>query len=411
MSLEKFKTDYLQVGMYVHKLGSTWIDHPFVRNGFLIKNDEDIRKIIESGMESVVIDTSRSIHPTRSPKISLEATSSISSSSAEDDYLAVNAPSPSKSLIESVKCTLERSLADVSQMFESARLGQLDSVSSAQILASSIYDLVSEHPHEVVSLARLKTKDNYTYMHCVAVSALMILLSRSLGLDEQVTREAALAGLMHDIGKTSLPDMILKKQGPLSPEEFSLVHRHPEVGANILKKSGAMSGSVIDACLLHHEKYNGTGYPKGLVADEAPLLARMAAVCDVYDAITSDRPYKRGWDPAYALHQMATWKGHFDPLIFHAFVRYMGVYPTGSLVRLKSERLAVVARQNSGLLLKPVVVAFYSLSDQCEIARIRLDLSDDNVDDAIVEREARENLGFSSKLIDSLWQNEKLSQI
>jgi hypothetical protein len=149
---------------------------------------------------------------------------------------------------------------------------------------------------------------------------------------------------------------------------------------------------------------DGTGYPEGLMGEGISLLARMGAVCDVYDAVTSDRPYKAGWDPAQALSQMATWKGHFDPAIFQSFVKSIGIYPTGSLVRLRSGRLAVVLDQNPSTLTKPRVKVFFSTKAGLPLQPQVLDLASPQAVDQIEAREPPENWNFP--YLTELWDGD-----
>jgi HD-GYP domain-containing protein (c-di-GMP phosphodiesterase class II) len=169
----------------------------------------------------------------------------------------------------------------------------------------------------------------------------------------------------------------------------------------LVEGSGATS-AVLDVCLYHHEKIDGNGYPHKLSGEALTLVARMGAVTDVYDAITSNRPYKAGWDPAESIARMASWQGHFDPTVFSAFVRSLGIYPTGSLVRLASQRLAVVVEQNAQALTAPVVRLLYSTSAQLPLPPQRLDLARST--DRIVARESRED--WDAARIESLWKDE-----
>jgi putative nucleotidyltransferase with HDIG domain len=243
-------------------------------------------------------------------------------------------------------------------------------------------------------------------MHSVAVCALMIALSRQMGLSEMQTRSAGLAGLLHDLGKATTPPQVLNKPGKLTPAEFVVMKKHTIDGYRMLQSVGNLDPVALDVCLHHHEKVDGSGYPEGLKDEELSLYAKMGAVCDVYDAITSDRPYKAGWDPAHALHKMAEWsRGHFDQRVFQAFVKSLGIYPVGSLLRLSSDRwgavLAVVVEQSPQALTKPVVKVFYSVDRTAHIAPQTVDLSSSNVIERIVGREDPVEWEFEG--LDQFW--------
>ena len=250
-------------------------------------------------------------------------------------------------------------------------------------------------------MARLKTHDDYTYMHSVAVCALMLSLAHELNLDQEQTRLAGIGGLMHDLGKAFMPLDILNKSGKLTDAEFISVRKHPEAGAKVLEENGA-EPEVIDIALHHHEKVNGRGYPHGLLGEEISFLARMGAICDVYDAVTSLRAYKKPWDPSNAIHTMAQWDGHFDKNIFNAFVKTVGIYPVGSLVRLSSKRLAVVIEPGKESLLKPKIKVFFSIGANAHIPVQTIDLAASTCNITIEGPEDPEIWGFKS--LDDLWQ-------
>jgi putative nucleotidyltransferase with HDIG domain len=291
--------------------------------------------------------------------------------------------------------------AAVVSMFGDARMGQALQFEQAGELVEEISDSVLRHPNALISLARLKNADEYTYMHSVAVCALMIALARKLGLNEALVREAGLAGLLHDIGKMAIPDAVLNKPGKLTDSEFATVRDHPVAGSQMLLESKQLSALVLDVCLHHHEKMDGSGYPHRLAGEQISLYARMGTVCDVYDAITSNRPYKAGWDPAESIRKMAEWKGHFDPEVFQAFVKTVGIYPVGSLVRLASGRIGVVMEQQARSLLAPKVKVFFSAKSKIPIPQETLDLARLVGRDRIVARESAADWGFQH--INELW--------
>jgi HD-GYP domain-containing protein (c-di-GMP phosphodiesterase class II) len=170
----------------------------------------------------------------------------------------------------------------------------------------------------------------------------------------------------------------------------------------MLVLSDNFDASTLDVCLHHHEKVDGSGYPHGLKGDGISLMAKMGAVCDVYDAITSNRPYKIGWDPAESLRKMAEWStGHFDQKVFQAFVKSMGIYPVGSLVLMNSGRIGVVTGQSAKSLITPQIKVFYSTKSHLRITPEILDLSKSGSTDKIAGREDPAKWRFPD--LDELW--------
>ena len=283
---------------------------------------------------------------------------------------------------------VNRSKEAITSMFNEARMGKAVNVENAVSLVAEITASVMRNPGALIGLARLKTKDDYTYMHSVAVCALMVSLARQLDLSDEQIRESGLAGLLHDIGKMTISLDILNKPGKLTEAEFAVVKEHPAAGHRMLLEGGAVGEIALEVCLHHHEKMDGTGYPDKLSSDTISMFARMGAVCDVYDAITSNRPYKQGWCPSESLRRMAEWEGHFDKKVFQAFVKCVGIYPVGTLVRLKSGRLGVVVEQQIGKsLLMPMVRVFFSSRSKSYIMPRLVDLADPGAGDKIVARE------------------------
>ena len=295
----------------------------------------------------------------------------------------------------------QRGRQAVTAMFSEARMGRTVNADNCLPLVEEISGSVQRNPGALVSLARLKSLDDYSYMHSVAVCGLMVVLARQTGMDEDGCREAGLAGLMHDVGKALMPLDVLNKPGKLTEAEFDIIRTHPAQGHGLLLGGQAVLASTLDVALHHHERVDGTGYPQRLSGDALSTLARMSAICDVYDAITSNRPYKAGWDPAQSIARMASWQGHFDPVLFAAFVQSLGIYPTGSVVRLASGKVAVVVEQNPDKLVSPVVKVFFSTKSQMPVLPVLLDLSRPGTQDRIEGRE--EDAARRFPHLDELW--------
>lgn len=288
------------------------------------------------------------------------------------------------------------------ELFNDARLGRAVHPTKVSPLVAEINSSVSRHPDALISVARLKSHDDYTYLHSVAVCALMVALSRRLGLSDEDVREAGTGGLLHDIGKAAMPLEVLNKPGPLTDDEFRIMKAHPSAGFEMLREGGGATPAALEIALHHHEKYDGSGYPHSLSGEQISLLSRMGAVCDVYDAISSNRPYKKAWSPAESIRRMAAWKGHFDPAVFNAFVRSVGIYPVGALVRLQSDHLAVVVEQDEQSLLTPKVRIFYSAKRRMQVFVRELDLSAPGCGDRIAGVESPEAWGFAD--LEKLWR-------
>jgi HD-GYP domain-containing protein (c-di-GMP phosphodiesterase class II) len=402
--LKKIAVSELRLGMHLHRLEAAWIDHPFWRSRFILTDPADLATLRQSRVRECWIDTDQGADVTApTPAAAVVAAVPQSAEQAPDAVPVPQLPDCALrgSLIEAA-ALCRRSKQAVASMFNEARLGNAIDAEHCRPLVDEIARSVYRNPGALVSLARLKTADEYSYMHSVAVCALMVSLGRTLGLSEAQCREAGLAGLLHDMGKAVMPLEILNKPGKLTDEEFAVIRTHPELGHALLVEGRGASAAVLDVCLHHHEKMDGSGYPHRLSGEALTLVARMGAVCDVYDAVTSNRPYKAGWDPAESIARMASWQGHFDPTVFSAFVRSLGIYPVGSLVRLGSGRLAVVAEQNPQALTAPIVRVFYSINQQIPMAPVRLDLSRST--DRIVGRESRAD--WDEARLESLWRDE-----
>jgi HD-GYP domain-containing protein (c-di-GMP phosphodiesterase class II) len=410
--LRKIPTTQLRVGMFVHEVCGSWLEHPFWRASFKVQDARQIKQLAK--VHEVVIDTSKGLDVDSPQAAEGDVALMDDIEVAPLDTMAAALDMPPDQPPAPMSCSMQQEMVRATQivaqartamksMFADVRMGKAVDTEHCLPLVDDITQSVARNPGAIVSLARLKTSDDYTYMHSVAVCALMVALAQQLSLNEHDTREAGLAGLVHDLGKALMPLEVLNKPGALTPAEFAIMKGHPEAGHRMLTEGRGVGPIPLDVCLHHHEKINGRGYPHGLKGEAISLFARMGAVCDVYDAITSNRPYKAGWDPADSIQKMAQWAkdGHFDEAIFQAFVKSIGIYPTGALVKLKSGRLAVVVEQGSRSLVTPVVKVFFSTKSNEPIPHALLDLGEAGVTEQIVSRESASSWGF--KNLDQLW--------
>lgn len=404
--LKKIPVGELRIGMHLHEMCGAWLDHPFWRTKFVLQDPDDLRKLLASGVKEVVIDVvkGRDVDAPASPGVAPLASTPAVSPAPASRPAAPPAPEPRSSMADEMQratAIFNQSRRAVSSLFNEARMGKALDADNCRPLVDEIASSVGRNPGAIVSLARLKTHDDYSYMHSMAVCALMVSLARQLGMDEREAREAGLAGLLHDMGKALMPLEVLNKPGKLTDAEFEIMKTHPRRGFELLEEGRGVGPDVLDVCLHHHERPDGKGYPEGLSGAALTRIARMGAVCDVYDAITSNRPYKEGWDPADSIAKMASWKEQFDAEVFQAFVKSLGIYPIGSLVRMRSGKLAVVVEQNEKSLVAPRVKVFFSTRSNMPIQPEVVDLSSSLCQDAIAARESNAQWKFPH--LDELW--------
>jgi HD-GYP domain-containing protein (c-di-GMP phosphodiesterase class II) len=391
--------------MYIQALEGSWFDHPFWRSKFLLVEEEDLRTLQGSDVDAVLIDEAKSLAPAiahvtvQTPPAARR--SFIDEFAAEPpDKPPAPAPTPRPRRVSrpnefrAAQSVLEDCKAAVDELFARVRSGQAGAIEDATPVINGIADSVERNPDALITLSRVRTLDEYSYVHSVAVSALMINLARHLQLPPDYVKQAGTAGLFMDVGKGLLPPGLLGKPEIFTAEDHAEMRRHPQLGAEAVRDSGDLSKIVADVCLHHHEKYDGTGYPDGLKGDEISLFSRMAAICDTYDALASDRPHRPSLGPAEAVAEMYRLKGHFDDSLLTTFIKSIGIYPVGSLVRLESRMLGCVAAQRRDQLTRPLVRVFYSVAQRAHVPVYELDLAQDPEPDRIVTREEPDRWGL-----------------
>ena len=322
--LKKIPVDQVRLGMHLHALEGPWLEHPFWKSKFVIRDQDMLKKLQASSVREVWIDVAKGLDvatPDSGADLPSPQRASLPAQPrgpepapplpAPPSPAPPLAPPPARSTMQDELSQAARichdAKAQVESMFGEARMGKALDAEACAPLVEEISRSVFRNPGALVSLARLKTQDDYTYMHSVAVCALMVALARESGEDEASCRSAGFAGLLHDMGKAMMPLEVLNKPGKLTDAEFDIMRTHPLRGHELLMEARGADALAMDVCLHHHEKMDGSGYPHKLGADAISRHARMGAICDVYDAVTSNRPYKAGWDPAESIARMASW--------------------------------------------------------------------------------------------------------
>jgi HD-GYP domain-containing protein (c-di-GMP phosphodiesterase class II) len=374
--LKKIDSSQLKVGMFIHDLSCDWMTHPFVRSRFEISTEQEIRKIIDAGIHDVVIDSSRGLDVQDAPTLA-EADAALESELVElaKAPVIITRVSLGEELERAAMIRNEAS-GLVRTVMSDARLGKAIDIDRVSPMVQNITESILRNPGALMGMLRIKTKDDYTFLHSVSVCTLLVAFCRSRGLDADTTFQAGLGGLLHDTGKALIPDHILNKPGRLTDEEFDIVRKHPRDGYDILRQSRDIGPIPLDITLHHHERLDASGYPDKQGAGTISDLAQMAAIVDVYDAITADRCYHKGVPAAEALRKIHEWsKFHFNPAFAQSFMRCVGIYPVGTLVMLESGRLAVVVEPHETNLLAPKVNVFFDSKRSVYIKPQMVDLS------------------------------------
>jgi len=353
----------LKLGMQVVDLDCPWRDTPFLFQGFEIRSEEEIRALRQYCKRVFVLVNDASPAGAVREWQPLENRQQI----VEGEILKLNNHPSAQSVREDVTSFEEEAgrVRDafidtrllIQEVLHDAKLGRSLNIPGVKRSIRTLAESVVRNPDALMCYAQLKRKDDYTAMHSLRVCVLALTFGRHLGLAQDQMEALGLGALLHDVGMVRVPDEILKKPDALTPEEQQIMRRHVEWGVEILLGTQQMPALAIDAVRKHHERYDGSGYMAGLRGDEIGQVGMIAAIVDHYDAITSDRSYNNAVTPYHALTRLYEWRDTlFEGALVEKFIQCLGIYPIGTVVRLNSGEIGVVAAINRKHRLKPYVV-------------------------------------------------------
>jgi putative nucleotidyltransferase with HDIG domain len=360
--IKKIKIDQLKPGMFVHNFNCSWLDHPFLTNTMKINDDQIVQKIIDYGIREIYIDTDKGNDVGGAPTehaVKQEIQTEINRIVAPEK-ISSNTVSVEEEIVKA-KEIKNKAKETIHSIMEDIKFGKPMKTDEVGQVVDNMIDSIFRNQDALISLVRIKGKDEYTYMHSVSVGVLMISLGKHLGFEMQLLKEAGVGAMLHDVGKMIVPQVVLNKEGKLTENEFEMIKKHAEYGRMILEQTHGITDIAITMAAQHHERMDGTGYPLGLKGDEISYCSRAVAIADVYDAMTSMRCYHDKYLPGEVLKKLYEWSSYnFDRTLVEEFIRCVGIYPIGTLVRLESGLIGVVLQNGEKSLLQPVVRIIYN---------------------------------------------------
>lgn len=377
--IKKISVQQLRAGMYVSDFNAGWLEHPFVLNSMKVDTGEQLARIRASGIRELFIDTRHGLDVHNAP--TREEAAALIERELEQFAQAGKPKTPEREVsladeLGRAKNAFTEATKIIRGVMRDVRLGRQIEIETCRVVVEKIASSVMRNNNAMMSMRRLKLLDDYTFLHSANVCAMMAAFCHSMGMDVATIHDVALGALLHDIGKMRINLALLNKPGKLTEEEFRLIKSHVVLGSDLLRQMKDIPRITFDPVELHHERFDGSGYPQGLKGSDISQIGRMSAIIDVYDAITTDRCYSKLLSPADAVRKLFEWsKFHFDPELVQIFVRNVGIYPVGSLVKLESGRLGIVVEQRENGLLTPVVRVMFDAKRNYYLPPEDLDLS------------------------------------
>lgn len=392
----KISIEDLEIGMYVSRLDRPWVETRFLFQGFRISNDEDLEEL-RKACEYVFVDPERDAtvapppalptgrKPSKSPTVTL-----VHSRGYDKLGEVFRSPPavetwPVVSRIDKEMAPARQSRSDsldvVSSVITDLKAGRKIALASVRDGVSGMIDSIIRNPAAFLWLTRLKNKDSYAYAHSVDACGLAVAFGRHLGFSRAELENLAIGTLLFDIGKLQLPESLLTKPGRLTEQEHKLILRHVEFGVDIAREIDGVNEQVLSVIAHHHERHDGSGYPRGLPGRKIPVNGRIAALVDCYDAITSERPYSPAMSAYDAIQALYEWRDKdFQADMVEQFIQCIGLYPTGTLVEMSTGEVGVVLEQNRVRRLRPQVMLLLDKDKYVYEINPILDLIEDPLD-------------------------------
>lgn len=377
---KKVLVDELEVGMYVARLDRPWIETPFPLQGFYIKDLSEIDSLRRYCRE-VTVDVSRS--RVKAAPVA-HAVGHVAAPQPAKASAAAPSPAPVKVIKPVYKTTvsmpqevvasreLHRDFAQsVADVYKKLREGQTPDLEHAREASSRVVESVVRNPDAMVWLSRVRDKDAYSYHHAFRCAIWGTVFGRHLGLSRQALDNLAFGLTLMDVGKAKLPDGLLNKAGLLLPAERIELRKHVDYSLDILSSMPAVPSQVLQMVAEHHERYDGSGYPKQLSGKAISPLGKIAGLVDTYDAMTSERPYARALTSVEAVSRLYELRNtEFQSQLVEEFIQAIGVYPTGTLVHMSNQEVGVVIAQNPERRLRPKLLVLLD-ADKKSLSRPR----------------------------------------
>ncbi len=348
--------DELQPGMQIEKLDRSWLDTPFFRHKMTITSRAQIAQLKACGVHTLVVNID--VEEVGEEQISQPDIATDPALTATKEPAATPPAVPIEEELPNARQVYHAAKTVVQNAMHDTRLGRAINMEDVNRVVSNMTDSVLRNPDALTSLSRLKKFDEYTFYHSVNTAILAMSLGRHLEFERNTLHQIGVGTLLHDIGKTKIPPEILNKPGRFQPHEMEIMKQHVLRGVEVLSTTTGLGDSYLRPALEHHERVDGTGYPHRRVRNELSRFGLMAAVVDIYDAITSDRCYHKGrvaHEALQFLYRLAQ-EGHLDATLVQQFIHVVGIYPVGSVVELNTGEVGIVTQIHHHVPLTPVVL-------------------------------------------------------